>query len=120
MGMYGGEECVHLTDSAWSDCPCNSLKKVLCNTIPTPNPSNQPTTSPTGCLGAYPRGPCNEGYMDSTNGNSNYWSCGASCAGGIYRTDGGCGCACIADSTCDPTADPTADPTTNPTPAPTE
>lgn len=34
--------------------------------------------------------------MDKTNGNTNWWSCGANCVGGANRTDGSCGCACIA------------------------
>mmetsp|Transcript_73282 Transcript_73282/g.65968 ORF Transcript_73282/g.65968 Transcript_73282/m.65968 type:complete len:268 (-) Transcript_73282:284-1087(-) len=40
------------------------------------------------------RGPCNEGYMDVTEGNYNWWACGADCEGGKYYTDGVCNCAC--------------------------
>ena len=36
---------------------------------------------------------CPDGYYDRTNGNANWWACGASCPGGSY-TDGACNCAC--------------------------
>lgn len=46
----------------------------------------------------FPQGPCDEGYMDQTNGNYNNWACGENCVGGTYYTDGVCGCACIPES----------------------
>merc|ERR1711971_593670 len=48
----------------------------------------------------YPRGPCNDGYMDMTNGNYQYWGCGSNCPGGTHYTTGDCTCACIADAAC--------------------
>jgi len=42
-----------------------------------------------------PRGPCDAGYMDQTDGNWNWWACGSKCAGGQYYTDGVCNCACV-------------------------
>ena len=36
---------------------------------------------------------CPVGYYDRTNGNANWWGCGAGCPGGSY-TDGACNCAC--------------------------
>ena len=47
----------------------------------------------------FPQGPCDDGYVDSTNGNWNYWGCGSNCEGGRYYTNIGCACACVtADS----------------------
>mmetsp|Transcript_73283 Transcript_73283/g.65971 ORF Transcript_73283/g.65971 Transcript_73283/m.65971 type:complete len:269 (-) Transcript_73283:284-1090(-) len=40
------------------------------------------------------QGPCEPGYMDKTQGNYNWWACGADCEGGKYYTDGVCNCAC--------------------------
>lgn len=45
----------------------------------------------------FAQGPCYDGYMDITNGNSKWWACGVHCAGGLHRTTGTCACACISD-----------------------
>lgn len=50
----------------------------------------------------YPQGPCNNGYMDKTDGSWNWWGCGSGCAGGTYFTDGVCNCACIPEAPCEP------------------
>ena len=73
-----------------------------------------PTPSPTS-TGCYPQGPCDDGFMDQTNGDSNYWACGEDCVGGKHHVDDGCGCACIPDSTCNPTSSPSKEPTYHPT-----
>ena len=69
----------------------------------------------------YSQGPCDAGYLDSTNNNYNYWQCGSGCVGGKYYATNGCGCACIEDVNGDgcftitpsPTMEPSSPPTTN-------
>ena len=36
----------------------------------------------------FPQGPCDDGYMDSTNGNYKVWECGTDCEGGSTYTNG--------------------------------
>ena len=95
---------------------------------PSQNPSQVTATippSPTGMASVpcYPQGPCDPGYMDTTNGNSKHWQCGANCVGGAHRTNGVCNCACKPEAPC-PTSEPTqssvtyVNPTTNPSPSP--
>lgn len=40
--------------------------------------------------------------MDTSNGNSYNWACGANCAGGIHRTDVWCNCVCLPEAGCQP------------------
>jgi len=55
---------------------------------------------PTTTMGCFPQGPCDDGYMDKTDGNYNKWACGSGCVGGQYWTDDGCGCACVPAGDC--------------------
>ena len=81
------------------------------------SPSSQNMTSVVPC---YPQGPCDPGYMDTTNGNSNMWQCGANCVGGAYRTNTVCNCACTPQAPCT-TSEPTiASPSYDQTSTPTE
>jgi len=54
--------------------------------------------SQTNC---YAQGQCEDGYMDKTNGNTNWWGCGVGCIGGKHLTDGLCNCACIPNTGCE-------------------
>ena len=54
----------------------------------------------------YPQGPCDSGYMDRTDGESNNWACGSGCVGGAYRTRSDCSCACIPEGPCTTTTPP--------------
>ena len=49
---------------------------------------------------------CPDGYYDRTNGNANWWGCGAGCPGGSY-TDGVCNCACAPNTKAPTTQAPT-------------
>ena len=48
-------------------------------------------------IDCYEQGVCDDGYVDITDGDTNYWACGSDCEGGTYYTDNGCNCACIED-----------------------
>ena len=76
--------------------------------VPTSTPT-MPTVAPITC---YSQGPCDPGYIDSTNGNSNYWGCASGCVGGKYYANNACGCACIPDVWGDGCIYPTPSPTT--------
>ena len=75
---------------------------------------------------------CAQGYVDITNCNANYWSCGSSCVGGQYWADKFCSCACVlpipsalplpipsAQPTLHPSMSPSLHPSMLPLPAPT-
>ena len=75
---------------------------------------------------------CAQGYVDITNCNANYWSCGSSCVGGQYWADKFCSCACVlpipsalplpipsAQPTLHPSMSPSLHPSMLPVPAPT-
>jgi len=80
-------------------------------------PTAEPTTEPTIGPWCYPQNKCDDGYMDSTNGDYQYWSCGSGCVGGAYYTDVSCNCACVAQSECNDTT--TTPQPSSPTPQPT-
>ena len=74
---------------------------------------------------------CAQGYVDITNCNANYWSCGSSCVGGQYWADKFCSCACVlpipsalplpipsAQPTLHPSMSPSLHPSMLPLPAP--
>eukprot|EP01084_Bolivina_argentea_P218737 371130_1 len=58
--------------------------------------------NPTNC---YAKGICNGGYMDTTNGESSWSTCGQTCIGSTYQiiaTNDICRCACALAATCHP------------------
>ena len=54
------------------------------------------------CFGqtCYTIGPCENGYMDMTDGDYLNNECGSECEGGKYFTDSNCKCACIPAGPC--------------------
>jgi len=48
----------------------------------------------------YPRGPCDDGFMDTTDGNYNWWACGSDCDGGTFWTATSCCCGCQEAGVC--------------------
>eukprot|EP01083_Nonionella_stella_P102278 290823_1 len=60
--------------------------------------TTQPTRAPTD--ECFERGMCALGYMDQTNGNTEYLLCGSQCIGGAYLTDLDCNCACVPVGLC--------------------
>eukprot|EP01083_Nonionella_stella_P218145 782519_1 len=60
--------------------------------------TTQPTRAPTD--ECFERGMCALGYMDQTNGNTEYLLCGSQCIGGAYLTDLDCNCACVLVGLC--------------------
>eukprot|EP01083_Nonionella_stella_P102277 290817_1 len=95
----------YVPSSTPTDAPTMTQSPSGAPTSQSVSPTWTPTLEPTLASfdptdECFERGMCALGYMDQTNGNTEYLLCGSQCIGGAYLTDLDCNCACVPVGLC--------------------